>query len=230
MHTDPGPQRGAPPTERLTPVVAGRRWTLERRGDLEAMWQQLGEADFGPDERMPYWVELWPSSLALGAWLAGRGAALAGRLCVDIGCGLGLTAMIGAGLGARVVAFDYEYAPLPFARRSAALNGVPQPLWMQMDWRAPALAPGRAEFAWGGDVMYELRFVEPVTALLDHVLAPGGTAWIAEPGRSIREPFMEHAAARGFSCSRARTERFEHQGHPVTVHILELVKPGGART
>jgi predicted nicotinamide N-methyase len=230
MVTVPLASQAAPPSERLLPVVGGRTWIVERRGDLEAMWQQLGEADFGPDERMPYWVELWPSSLALGRWLAGQAGALAGRTCVDIGCGLGLSAMIGAGLGARVLAFDYEFAPLPFARRSAALNGVPQPLWIQMDWRAPALAPGCAAFAWGGDVMYELRFVEPVTALLDHVLAPGGRAWIAEPGRSIRQPFLDHAAARGFACSRALTERFEHQGHPVTVHILELRKPGGAHS
>jgi len=205
--------------------ACGRSWIIERRGDLETLWDQIGEDDFGDDERLPYWVELWPSSLVLAQWLADHRQDVAGRICVDIGCGLGLTALVGSWLGARVAAFDYEFQPLPYAKRNAQLNDVPQPLWLQTDWRAPGLAPGRAAFAWGGDIMYELRFVEPVTEFLDTVLAPGGRAWIAEPGRNIRQPFMDHARARGFSCERVLTRRFTHQRHPVTVHILELVKP-----
>lgn len=210
------------PVERLLPEVCGRRWIIERCGDLESLWAGIGEDDFGDDERLPYWVELWPSSLVLADWLHRRRADIAGKVCVDVGCGLGLTAIVGAWLGARVAAFDYELAPLAYARKNAALNDVPRPLWLQTDWRAPGLARGAAAFAWGGDIMYELRFVEPVTAFLDHVLAPGGTAWVAEPGRNIAAPFMDHARSRGFSCERVLTEKRKHQGHPVTVHILEL--------
>ena len=47
------------------------------------------------DERLPYWTELWPSSIALCRWLEERRAEIAGRPCLDLGCGLGLTAMVG---------------------------------------------------------------------------------------------------------------------------------------
>ncbi len=219
-------QARPPQVERIETEVCGRRWVLERDGDLESLWASIGQDEFGDDERLPYWVELWPSSLVLAEWLAGRRADVAGRPCVDVGCGLGLTALVGTWLGARVAAFDYELAPLRYATRGAALNGVPQPLWLQTDWRAPGLARGAAHFVWGGDIMYELRFIEPVTAFLDHMLAPGGRAWIAEPGRNIAAPFMEHARAEGWSCERVLTRRFTHQRHPVTVHILELRREG----
>lgn len=219
----------AHPVERLLPEVCGRTWIIERRGDLETLWDAIGEDDFGDDERLPYWVELWPSSLLLARWLHERQAAIAGRVCVDMGCGLGLSAIVASRLGARVAAFDYEYAPLPFARGNADSNGAPQPLWLQMDWRSPALASGCADYVWGGDVMYELRFVQPVTDFLAHVLAPGGRAWIAEPDRNIRAPFVEYARGHGFGCERVLTERFDHAGHKVTVHILELAKDEPAK-
>lgn len=213
---------GTRAVERLRPEACGRTWIIERTADLETLWERIGEDEFGDDERLPYWAELWPSSLALAQWLGERRESLRGRVCVDMGCGLGLTALVGSWLGARVAAFDYEFEPLAFAARSARANQVPDPLWLQMDWRAPALRPGCAQFVWGGDVVYERRFIEPVGRFLDLVLAPEGAAWIAEPGRNLGPPFVDWLRGAGFRCERARTSRFMHQGHGVTVHILEI--------
>ena len=50
--------------------AAGRLWRLERAADLEALWEAMtADADDFADERLPYWTELWPSSLVLGEWL-----------------------------------------------------------------------------------------------------------------------------------------------------------------
>ncbi|WP_461211113.1 class I SAM-dependent methyltransferase [Desulfocurvus sp. DL9XJH121] len=211
--------------ERLAPEVCGRSWIIERTGDLETLWDGIGQDDFGDDERLPYWAELWPSSLALAGWLQAHAREIEGRACVDMGCGLGLTALVGAWLGARVAAFDYELAPLGFAANNARLNGVPSPLWLQMDWRALALRPGCAFRVWGGDVVYERRFIEPVIRFLDLALAPDGAAWIAEPGRNLGPPFIAAVGGAGLACERAETSRFEHEDHMVTVHILEISRP-----
>lgn len=213
--------------DRLEPELCGRRWIIERPADLETLWDEIGQEEFGDDERLPYWVELWPSSLALARWLHAHADDLRSRVCVDMGCGLGLTALVGSLLGARVAAFDYEFAPLRFAAGNAAANGVAQPLWLQMDWRSPALAPGVADVVWAGDIVYERRFIEPVARFLDLVLAPGGVAWIAEPGRNIGPPFIDHVRGAGFCCERAETSRFEHEGHGVRVHILEIRRARG---
>jgi len=46
--------------------TAGRIWKIERTADLETLWDSIGEDDFGEDERLPYWAELWPASVLLG--------------------------------------------------------------------------------------------------------------------------------------------------------------------
>ena len=96
--------------------VAKRSWAVYRPADLEALWQQMGEADFGPDERIPYWVELWPASLLLVEWLDRCRDRIRGKTCLDVGCGLGLSACVAADAGARVIVIDYIRDALRYAR------------------------------------------------------------------------------------------------------------------
>ena len=77
----------------LTVNACGRDWTLERAADMEALWESMTE--FTEDERLPYWTELWPSSLVLADWLYQRRESLRGQPCLDLGCGIGLTALVG---------------------------------------------------------------------------------------------------------------------------------------
>ena len=176
----------------------GRTWRLERAASMEALWEAM--SDFADaDERLPYWAELWPSSLALAEWLHAHAPLLRGKRCLDIGCGIGYTALVGSGLGARVAAMDYEAQALHFARQNALLNGVAQPDWLLMDWRKPALRKHSIQVAWAGDVMYERRFAEPLADFLDHVLAVDGLAWIAEPSRAVYAFFVQTVNLRGFS-------------------------------
>ena len=85
----------------ITVRAAGRLWQLSRAADLEQLWEAMtaDSRDF-EDERLPYWTELWPSSVALASWLQDRKEEIAGQDCLDLGCGLGLTAMVGQWLGA----------------------------------------------------------------------------------------------------------------------------------
>lgn len=222
----------APPrvyASRIETRVCGRLWTLRRADSLENLWEAMAEAPphpaFGEDERLPYWTELWPSSLALAEWLFLQKEHIAGRKCLDMGCGLGLTAMVGSWLGARVLGMDYEETALRFARDNAAANGVPQPLWTVMDWRRPAVAEGCMERIWGGDIMYEKRFVAPVLDFLEYALAPQGRVWIAEPCRSVYNAFREELDRRGWAARNvyaAQVEPLYAQPARVTAHVWEL--------
>ena len=140
------------PGSRVDVDVEGRVWLIDRAADMEALWDQMGEGDLGDDERLPYWAEVWPASVLLGRHILRNRDILSGKPCLDLGCGLGLTGMIASSIGARVVAFDYEWPAVRFARHNAELNGVAQPLWMLMDWRQPAMKEGAFDFIWGGDV------------------------------------------------------------------------------
>ncbi len=208
--------------------LAGRAWVLSRPDDLETLWDQMGEEDFGDDERLPYWTELWPSSLALGAWLQRRQEDIAGRLCLELGCGLGLTALAGQWLGARMIAMDYEPLALRYAALNATQNQVPGVGWLIMDWRAPALQPGAFSRIWGGDIMYEAKFASPIADFLLYSLAPGGIAWVAEPGRTVYQVLVDALFRRGLAARRAHVQRVDDRlvnPAPVEVTVWQIEKP-----
>ena len=204
-------------------ALCGRTWRMERAADLEALWDQMDV--FNEDERIPYWTEIWPSSLVLGDWLYSHRNELAGRQALDMGCGIGLTALIGSWLGARVIGMDYEPEALRFARINALHNGVPQPAWIAMDWRKPALKARSMPFVWAGDIMYEQRFARPILDFLDHVLAPKGYAWIAEPCRQVYDTFRAMVIGQRWGCRcvhETTTPALYPQERPVPVRIWEI--------
>ena len=48
----------------------------------------ISEADFAVDDRLPYWADVWPSSIVLAGHV--RGLDGSGRTLLELGCGLGL--------------------------------------------------------------------------------------------------------------------------------------------
>lgn len=220
-----------PPTPGHTGIdveVAGRLWRLERPADLESLWEAMGEAPaWDEDERLPYWVELWPAAVLLARHVAAQAELVAGRTCVDLGCGLGLASLAAAAAGGRVLGFDYEPEALVYARRNAARNLAPHeaaPLFAVMDWRRPAVPAGSAELILGADILYERRFFEPVAAFLEHALAPLGRAWIADPERSVSAGACAGLEALGFCVTTPLTARVAAGGQNMTVHLREITR------
>ena len=84
-------------------MLGGRDLRLLRPRDTEAL---LDEEAFEHEEFLPYWAELWPSSLALARTIAGR--ALRGARTLELGCGLGLPSIAAALAGGRVLATDWS--------------------------------------------------------------------------------------------------------------------------
>lgn len=205
--------------------VCGREWILERAADMECLWNAMTELT--EDERLPYWTELWPSSLALAEWLYAQRERVHEQPCMDLGCGLGLTALVGQWLGARVIGADYEPEAVAHAQRNAARNQISQPGWLVMDWRHPAVQPHSLQFVWGGDIMYEKRFAAPVLDFFEYALTEDGIAWIAEPSRTVYDSFRSLLQGRKWS-SRCVFEKvtapLNPQPCPVPVRIWELCK------
>lgn len=217
-------------SDELRFAACGRDWLL-RRASLEALWEHMDDEsgslwkDWQEDERLPYWAELWPSSLALAAWLAGHTRDIAGKRCLDMGCGLGFTALAGRWLGAEVIGMDYDAEALRYARANAELNDIDGVDWRRMDWREPTLPAGSVDVIWAGDIVYERRFADPVAAFMAHALTPEGRAWIAEPGRAVFASLPEALPRHGLSCRKLCTRPtwpLTRQEVPVPVSIWEI--------
>ena len=212
-------------TQTIQVSCCQRIWQLSRPQDLESLWDKITPEEFNPDERLPYWVELWPASLALAELLQNKKADIAGKTCLDIGCGIGFTAIVASWLGAKVIGMDYEPEALAYARQNAFINSVPPPLWVGMDWRQPAIKAKSCTFIFGGDIMYEKRFVEPVFTFLDYALAENGCVWVAEPARNVYGLFQEMLKSKGWEShciSKQKVAPLHVQKSQVSVNLWEL--------
>ncbi len=166
-------------------MAGGRILPLLVPEDPEAL---LDEDAFAEDEFMPYWAEMWPSGLALADAL-GR---VRPRRVVELGCGIGIPSLTAALDGAEVIATDWADDAIELLRTNAERVGarLDARVWSWTD------DPGdlAGDLVLASDVLYEARNATPVLAALEAIVAPGGEAWIADPGRASAPAFFEQAA------------------------------------
>lgn len=186
--------------------------------DLEVLLEEVDAVTFAEDERLPYWAELWPSSVALAHYVT-RHLDLTGRRVLELGCGLGLVGVVAALKGARVLCTDYEPDALAFARHNARRNACQQVQFRLVDWRWPALRR-RYDYILASDVIYEARNFGPLVAVLQRYLARGGAAVFSEPGRVNAVPFFTLLRKWGFIYHQT-TQPLEWDGnHEIVIHTI----------
>lgn len=184
------------------------RLTVARPRSAEDL---IDEDDYARDERLPYWAELWPSGLVLAERLTRRD--LAGRRVVELGCGVGVPAVVAALLGARTLATDWYAPALAFTRANADAAGARLETLL-VDWSDPpaALLEGpRADLVIGADVLYEERNGPALAGLLPRLVAPDGEVLIADPRRPHADALVNPLRAAGWSHS---AEEVRYGGRP----------------
>jgi predicted nicotinamide N-methyase len=161
---------------------------------------------------LPYWALLWPSGLALAEALLAEPEAVRGRATMELGCGLGATAAVASRLGARLTVSDLFPDALLFAGYNTLRHAGNVPSRLLVNWRTAAgraalLASAPYETLLAADVLYEPDDIEPLLALVPALLAPGGTFWLAEPGRRASHAFVEATLARGWPYTATSYQR-----------------------
>jgi predicted nicotinamide N-methyase len=106
---------------------------------------------------------------------------------VELGCGLGVPALVAAARGADVTAVDWAADAVALLATNASRNGLALRTEAR-DWREPWAE--RFDLAVAADVLYERRNVEPVLARLGE-LAP--EALVALAGRPYEDTFRRLA-------------------------------------
>jgi predicted nicotinamide N-methyase len=156
----------------------------------------LDEDEFATrDEYLPYWVELWPSGLALARAIHGR--ALRGARVLELGCGLALPSIAAALAGGRVLATDWSAEAVALATENARRNDVELDADV-VSWYSPDELVERApwDLVLAADVLYEARNVPVLEELLPRLVGDRGEVWLADPGRPAGEDFLVRAHER----------------------------------
>ena len=172
--------------EETVAIGDGEPIVLVRPRDSDEL---LAEESLEHEELLPYWAELWPSSVALARFVGPR--ALRGARTLELGCGLGLASIAAARAGARVLATDWSAEAVRFTAGNAARNDVQLEAEL-VDWSTPEdiVARGPWPLVIGSDVLYEQRNVDQMLDLLPRLVDRTGEVWIADPGRQTSMDFL----------------------------------------
>src|SRR2546423_2458950 len=101
--------------------IGGREWRIRAVADQDELVNAV--TDENHLERFPYGMLLWPSAVALSAWLAENWREITGRRVLELGAGAGLPGIVARWLGADVCQTDYLPGALALAERNSELDG-----------------------------------------------------------------------------------------------------------
>lgn len=149
------------------------------------------------DERIPYWLELWPSAIGLGRHLHSLGAMLKGKTTLELGCGIGVPSMVVKRLEGQPILSDYTQEALDFSRSNWQLNEKHLPTFIELDWRKPPTNL-KVDIVLGSDIAYERRFFSFLPDTFKKLIKPGGKIYLSEPGRTIARDFLLRLGDEGF--------------------------------
>ena len=193
--------------------LGDRSWSFMHTGSVVTLAQ---EQDYlGREQaRLPYGAMLWPSSIALAHDVFARREQLTGKRLLELGAGTGLPGIVAASLGARVLQIDRNTVALHLCRMKAERNAASHAEVRDADWESfQADAP--FDLILGADVLYAPAMHDPLLAICDAHLAPGGTVLFADP---LRE------------ASLSMLERMQHAGYRVSFARWSVGVDSGART
>jgi predicted nicotinamide N-methyase len=197
--------------------VAGRRWKLARPRSADEL---IDEEAFQRDGRIPYWADVWISSRILADEMA---KPRPGRVRVlELGCGVGLPALVAAGRGHDVTATDYYAEALEFVAANALLNDLPTLATHPLDWRRPDDL-GLFDVVAAADVLYEKPNVPLVASLVDRYLAPTGVAYVTDPQRGAASPFPDECRKLGLKVN-CFIRKAEENGKPREIDLYVIKK------
>lgn len=186
----------------------------------------ISEADYVLDERLPYWADLWPSAIALATSLAPEDGA--GRRLLELGCGLGLVTVAAMLAGYDVLSTDYYDDALVFTAENARRATGRAPAVRMVNWRALPDDLGRYARVVAADVLYEKEYGPLMAEVVAGVLARGGLATIADPGRMAVPAFVARCQALGLVVDDRRVVPFEEGTIRQTIRLYDIRWAPGA--
>ncbi|MBM4254131.1 MAG: hypothetical protein FJ146_19370 [Deltaproteobacteria bacterium] len=218
--------------------VGGHKFMLRCLDDLEealstslklvAARDKSGSAT-STAEFKPHFGVIWPSAVGLATHLAALFATNGvARATVELGCGLALPSLVAAAAGVpRVIATDRHPMVAEFLATNAAQNQLAGITYQNLDWRditahEAQVLGGQVELLIGSDLLYESWQPGYLATTVASLLAPGGAAILADPGRRYMDDFLSLCEAHGLICRQTAVREVQLDQQHSDVLIAEI--------
>jgi predicted nicotinamide N-methyase len=182
----------------------------------------IREEDFVKDERLPYWADIWPSSVIL----AERLMEMKGdeKTALELGCGVGLSTLAASVAGFDVLSTDYYEDALDVTRANVFRNLGKEARTRLVDWRHFPDDLGSFDLVFASDVLYEKEYAALLPRLFARVLGSDGVALVADPGRIAVPVFLEACTAAGLKIRRKETRPFAAGPIRQRIDLYEILR------
>ncbi len=161
-------------------TIRGKRFSFLHLQDIEPLI--AGKDIFANSEEFPFWVKIWESSVVLADFMASMEPD-SQRKVLELGAGLGVTGIVAAGFGHKVLLTDYQDEILDFEKVSAAVNKCDENTsFKRLDWLKPDDL-GKFEMIIASEVLFHPKFFEPLLNVFRKYLAPKGVIYMAHDVR-----------------------------------------------
>ncbi|MEZ4616569.1 MAG: methyltransferase domain-containing protein [Caldilineaceae bacterium] len=150
-------------------------------------------------QRDLYAYVLWESAVGLSNRLAAETSLTVGKRVLELGAGVGLPGLVAQALGGQVTQTDYQVDSLTLCQWNAQQNGLQTNIF-QGDWRQWSHAP-RYDLIIAADILYETALHYYIERIFHRNLMPGGTIWLADPGRPQALDFVVHLEEHGWQVT-----------------------------
>jgi len=180
----------------------------------------IREEDYVRDERLPYWADVWPSSIILAEKLLeldGRG-----RTALELGCGVGLSTLAAKKAGYDVLSTDYYDDAVDVTRANVFRNFGSVARAQLVDWRHLPSDLGRFDLVFASDVLYEKEYAALLPGLLKQLMSDAGHSLVADPGRVAAPLFIESCEAADLAIVATETRQFAAGEIRQSIDIYEI--------
>jgi 2-polyprenyl-3-methyl-5-hydroxy-6-metoxy-1,4-benzoquinol methylase len=139
---------------------------------------------------------------------------------LEIGAGMGVTALFLSAFGHKVTVTDYEEDALELLRMNVEHNGLNNVSVKKLDWYKPDLTQ-RYDIICGSELIYKERSIEPIINLFQRCLQPEGTVFLAHDlSRMCMVKFIGKVPGRFEIENIAKTLRQGENHHKILIHKL----------